>query len=98
MDRLIWSQIDFDHKPLSAEQRISARKAGKKGQKPRSAASYRAAKRNARSHVERCNPSPKFDAFTGYHGPIFLNRSRHFKVADNYYDARDLSQSSRDVV
>jgi hypothetical protein len=98
MDRLIWSQIDFNHKPLSAEQRLAARKAGKKKHPPRSANSYRAAKRNARNHVERCNPSPPFDAFTRYHGPIFLNRSRHWKVADNYYDARDLSQSSREVV
>ncbi len=93
MDRLIWSQVDFDHKPLTAEQRQKARKA--KGKKPpRSADSYRGAKRNARSHVFRSNPS----VGNGYKGLIKLNRSKHWKPADNYFDARDLSQSRRPVV
>ena len=93
MDRLIWSQLDFDHKPLNAEQRIKARKAkGKRTLRP--ADSYRGAKRNARSHVKRCNPS----LGKGYLGPIKLNRSPQWKYANNYFDARDLSQSNRPVV
>jgi hypothetical protein len=92
MDRLIWSQLDFNHKPLTAEHRRASRKS--KGKRtPRKASSYRGAKRNARSHIGRCNPS----LGDGYQGQVSLNRSQHWKPADNYFDARDLSQSNRPV-
>lgn len=56
MDRLIFQNIDFNHKPLSAEQRKVSRKA--KGKKiPRDADSYRGAKRNSRPRYLRSNPS-----------------------------------------
>ncbi len=93
MDRLIWNNIDFDHKPLTSEQRVASRKAKKK-RNPRQASEYRGARRNRRTHGQRCNPS----IGDGYLGPIKLNRSQHWKPADNYYDARDLSPSNRDVV
>lgn len=94
MDRLIWSQVDFDHKPLSVEQRVKARKA--KGKKPpRHETTYRGMRRNLRVGDQRKNPS---SVGKGYLGPIKLNRSKHWKPADNYYDARDLSQSNRPVV
>ena len=97
MDRLIWSQIDFSHKPLNSGQRLAARKAAKKSRKPRSAASYRGAKRNARSHTQRCNPSVegKRDLPVGWNR---LNRSLHWKPADDYFDARTMSPSNREVV
>lgn len=93
MGRLIFKQIDFDHKPLSSDQRIASRKS-KARRTPRAADSYRSFMRNSRSHIERCNPS----LGGGYRRPIKLNRSRNWKYADNYHDARDLSQSSREVV
>jgi hypothetical protein len=93
MDRLIFKSIDFDHKPLTAEQRKASRKA--KGFKPpREADSYRGAKRNDRSHVQRCNPSLE----GGYRGSINLNRSAKWGFAETYQDARDLSPSNREVV
>lgn len=93
MDRLIFKSIDPNHKPLTATQRVTARKA-KKQREPRKADTYRGAKRNARSHVERSNPS----VGKGSRGPTGLNRSRKWKYAETYHDARDLSQSNREVV
>lgn len=93
MDRLIFKQIDFNHTPVSAAQREAARRT--KGYKvPRKMESYRAFLRNSRSHTQRANPSTE----KGFMGPISLNRSKHWLPADNYFDARDLSQSSREVV
>ena len=85
-----------------------------KGKKPpRAVASYRGVKRNARSRDERKTViisrsgkmskqgTPLFgDGSLDYtfSGEIGLNRSQHWKPADNYFDARDLSQSNRPVV
>lgn len=101
MDRLIFQQIDFEFaakivkgwrwKPLSAEQKAEQRKP----KHPRHRSSYRAHIRNKRDHISRCNPSP---LRKGYRGQIELNRSKHWKYAETYYDARDLSQSNREVV
>ena len=93
MDRLIPQQIDFNHKPLWHEQRVAGRKA-RPAKPPRAADSYRGARRNARTHVERSNPSTG----KGYAGPVGLNRSRKWRYAETYQDARDLSQSNREVV
>jgi hypothetical protein len=92
MDRLLMQNIDPSHKAPSAAQRVASRKAVKR-KKPRSADDYRGAKRNARSHVARTNPS----LGKGYLGPIALNRSRKWKYAETYFDARDLSPSNREV-
>jgi hypothetical protein len=93
MDRLIFKNIDFNHTPLSAARREAIRKLTAK-RPAREADSYRGAKRNDRSHVQRCNPS--LDG--GYRGPIPLNRSSQWKFAETYQDARDLSPSNREVV
>ena len=112
MDRLIWSNLDFDHQPVTSEARIASRKA-RASNKPRPASSYRGAKRNAKSRAERkttvvhrTGKVTKYGTaiFSGgsldgsFVGKVGLNRSRHWKPADNYYDARDLSQSNREVV
>lgn len=91
MDRLIFNQIDFNRTPLSAAQRQAARRAKTKSD-PRPADDYRGAKRNARA--QRKHPSMG----EGYLGPIKLNRSARWKHAENYFDARDLSPSNREVV
>lgn len=93
MDRLLFKNIDPDHKPLTTAQRVTARKA-KKQSEPRAASTYRGAKRNARSHAARCNAS----AGKAYRGSVKLNRSCKWKYAETYHDARDLSQSNREVV
>lgn len=81
MDRLIFKVLDPSYKLLTAIQRVTARKA-KKQRDTREADSYRGAKRNARSHVERTNPS----LGKGYRGPAGLNRSRKWKYAETYHD------------
>lgn len=92
MDRLLMQNIDPRHKAPSAAQRVSARQAAKY-KEPRPVEDYRGSKRNARSHIARTNPS----IGKGYLGPSGLNRSRKWKYADNYFDARDLSPSNREV-
>ena len=93
MDRLIWKAIDWDHKPITSKDRETAR-AGRKKSQPRASNTYRGALRNGRTRDERTMASTG----PGYHGTIRLNRSKHWKPADNYFDARDLSQSNRPVV
>ena len=112
MDRLIWKAIDWDHKPITSKDRETAR-AGRKKSQPRAADTYRGARRNSLTHEDRSTTVIRhtgeqtksgtlvFDDGSldyTFQGTIGLNRSKHWKPADNYFDARDLSQSNRPVV